>query len=106
MSELEPNAPLASGEEFSELNLTNVCGLETAQNSELSVKQCQSSPPSLNVDANFKDTFSDSLEDLVNSFDENLTKCFHNYNNDEDTVSRLSLNLSERSKEDIVSESQ
>lgn len=104
MSELEPKAPLARGEEWSELNdeLT-LSDHETAQNNEVRDRQSQS--PSNNEVAVFKDNFSDSLDDLVNSFDESLTKCFQDYDNDRDNVQKFS-SIPERSSDDLLSESQ
>lgn len=54
-----------------------------------------------NVD-NFADAFSGSLEDLVNTFDEKITKCFGNY---EQSVEELAP-VQVRSQEEIMNECQ
>lgn len=54
-----------------------------------------------NVD-NFTETFSGSLEDLVNTFDEKITKCFGNY---EENVEELAP-VQVRSQEEIMNECQ
>lgn len=51
---------------------------------------------------NFTETFSGSLEDLVNTFDEKITKCFGNY---EESVEKLAP-VQVRSQEEIMSECQ
>ncbi|GAB0097991.1 fasciculation and elongation protein zeta-2 [Sergentomyia squamirostris] len=51
---------------------------------------------------NFNETFSGSLEDLVNTFDEKITKCFGNY---EESVANLAP-VQIRSQEDIMNECQ
>ena len=54
-----------------------------------------------NVD-NFTETFTGSLEDLVNTFDEKITKCFGNY---EESVEELAP-VQVRSQEEIMNECQ
>lgn len=54
-----------------------------------------------NVD-NFTETFGGSLEDLVNTFDEKITKCFGNY---EENVEELAP-VQVRSQEEIMNECQ
>ncbi|KAF5282070.1 hypothetical protein FQA39_LY00595 [Lamprigera yunnana] len=49
---------------------------------------------------NFTETFSGSLEDLVNTFDEKITKCFGNY---EESVEKLAP-VQVRSQEEIMNE--
>lgn len=51
---------------------------------------------------NFNETFSGSLEDLVNTFDEKITKCFGNY---EESVEKLAP-VQVRSQEEIMNECQ
>ncbi|XP_056631987.1 fasciculation and elongation protein zeta-2 isoform X2 [Diorhabda sublineata] len=51
---------------------------------------------------NFTETFSGSLEDLVNTFDEKITKCFGNY---EESVEKLAP-VQIRSQEEIMNECQ
>lgn len=54
------------------------------------------------VSDNFTETFSGSLEDLVNTFDEKITKCFGNY---EESVEKLAP-VQVRSQEEIMNECQ
>jgi hypothetical protein len=54
------------------------------------------------MDNNFTETFSGSLEDLVNTFDEKITKCFRNY---DENVSNLAP-VQVRSQEDVINECQ
>lgn len=55
-----------------------------------------------NVDNNFAEAFTGSLEDLVNTFDEKITKCFGNY---EQSVEELAP-VQVRSQEEIMNECQ
>jgi len=50
-------------------------------------------------DSNFADSFSASLEDLVNTFDEKITNCFQNYNESVEAIAPV------RSHEEILNES-
>lgn len=54
-----------------------------------------------NVD-NFSETFSGSLEDLVNTFDEKITKCFGNYEQSVEEMAPVQV----RSQEEIMNECQ
>lgn len=66
-------------------------------------EQNNSNPPTTtNSDDNFTETFSGSLEDLVNTFDEKITKCFGNY---EESVEKLAP-VQVRSQEEIMNECQ
>ena len=51
---------------------------------------------------NFKDTFSTSLEDLVNTFDEKITKCFHNYDDNVEKYAPVQV----RTQDEIMNECQ
>ena len=51
---------------------------------------------------NLDDTFSTSLEDLVNTFDEKITKCFHNYEDKVDKYAPVQV----RSQEEIMNDCQ
>lgn len=51
---------------------------------------------------NFTETFSGSLEDLVNTFDEKITKCFGNY---DESVEKLAP-VQVRTQEEIMNECQ
>lgn len=54
------------------------------------------------VAENFTETFSGSLEDLVNTFDEKITKCFCNY---DESVEKLAP-VQVRTQEEIMNECQ
>ncbi|XP_060530283.1 fasciculation and elongation protein zeta-2 [Cylas formicarius] len=56
----------------------------------------------VSVADNFTETFSGSLEDLVNTFDEKITKCFGNY---EESVEKLAP-VQVRTQEEIMNECQ
>lgn len=51
---------------------------------------------------NFMETFGGSLEDLVNTFDEKITKCFGNYEQNVEDLAPVQV----RSQEEIMSECQ
>ena len=55
-----------------------------------------------NVVDNFSETFSGSLEDLVNTFDEKITKCFCNYDEKVEKFAPVQV----RSQEEIVNDCQ
>jgi len=50
------------------------------------------------VDAFDDESFSGSLEDLVNTFDERITKCFKNYNDQVDAFAPVQV----RSEDDVI----
>lgn len=51
---------------------------------------------------NFVETFSGSLEDLVNTFDEKITKCFGNYEESVENLAPVQI----RTQEEIMNECQ
>lgn len=51
---------------------------------------------------NFDETVSGSLEDLVNTFDEKITRCFYNYQENVENLAPVQV----RSQEDIMNECQ
>jgi hypothetical protein len=53
-------------------------------------------------DGNFTDTFSGSLEDLVNTFDEKITKCFNNLDETTDKLAPVQM----RSQEELMNDCQ
>lgn len=62
-----------------------------------------SEPPNHNaLGDNFDETVSGSLEDLVNTFDEKITRCFYNY---QESVEKLAP-VQVRSQEEIMNECQ
>lgn len=54
-----------------------------------------------NID-NFNEAFTGSLEDLVNTFDEKITKCFGNYEQSVEEIAPIQV----RSQEEIMNECQ
>lgn len=55
------------------------CSSSSEQNNSRPEIDKSSSSGSSNIADNFNETFSGSLEDLVNTFDEKVTKCFRSY---------------------------
>lgn len=109
MAELKFEAPLARFEEAEDwvdpkaredaLNLNTI-----ANNSDLVLDNSGASTnprPQDPVD-NFQETFSGSLEDLVNTFDDKITKCFCNY---DESVEKLAP-VQVRTQEEIMNECQ
>lgn len=77
MAELQFEAPLAAfdGDEWNEFNDYQTC--EDIENSNKVLSRVME-PGTTGTADNFTETFSGSLEDLVNTFDEKITKCFCN----------------------------
>ena len=100
MSELKIQAPLARIEDWPEFN-----DFQNSEDFENSNKDSFSSPETNEnsfVDSSFSDAFSTSLEDLVNTFDEKITKCFYNY---EENVEQLAP-VQVRTQDEIMNECQ
>ncbi|XP_059607613.1 fasciculation and elongation protein zeta-2 [Phlebotomus argentipes] len=131
MAELKFEAPLAQFEETDEwgpldyqsTNLANLRPRLTNRDLEMNLKENGNVPSEicaeeetpalpettssavnliLKENDNFNEAFSGSLEDLVNTFDEKITKCFGNY---EESVANLAP-VQIRSQEDIMNECQ
>lgn len=122
MADLTPDAPLAaledSGDDICELLGVTAARLDgdnnncrTAVSSSVSDQllaefteticaagRDQSSPPEGAVE----ETFSGSLEDLVNSFDDKISKCFKNYAETTETLAPVQI----RTQEEIMNECQ
>lgn len=77
---------------------SNTAELMNAKNMVL----CGGGDTASSVADNFTETFSGSLEDLVNTFDEKITKCFGNY---EESVEKLAP-VQVRTQEEIMNECQ
>ena len=102
MAELKFDAPLAKfdGDEWNEFhdfqtttdldnsNLVNRMATEKSENTELD---------------NFGETFSGSLEDLVNTFDEKITKCFSICNYEDSNVEKIAP-VQIRTQEEVINE--
>lgn len=99
MAELKIEAPLAKTEEWSEFS--DFQNSEDFENSNRDTEQTTAANDNSFVD-NFNDTFSNSLEDLVNTFDEKITNCFYNY---EEKVEKLAP-VQVRTQDEIMSECQ
>ena len=118
MSEFKVDVPLAITEDFGDFqcsediensNSTQVLNSNTTSN--VTERQTKTNEKLDNnsfvenntfMDNNFTETFSDSLEDLVNTFDEKITNCFRNY---DENVSNLAP-VQVRSQEEVINESQ
>lgn len=103
--ELKVDVPLASVESDCEDpgdgSLVNTPSKTTTGNNKLSVKKPPlSSSPRLNYEGS--DSLTGSLEDLVNSFDEKLTMCFQDYQEQVDKIAPVQV----RSQEEIMNECQ
>lgn len=68
---------------------------------DLASPNCNSIHPQTQSDV-FMETFGGSLEDLVNTFDEKITKCFGNYEQNMEDLAPVVV----RSQEEIMSECQ
>jgi hypothetical protein len=102
MSEFKIEVPLAITEDFGEFQCSQ--DIENSNTSAI-VSSLDSNHKFDNnsfMDNNFTETFSGSLEDLVNTFDEKITKCFRNY---DENVSNLAP-VQVRSQEDVINECQ
>jgi len=114
MEELKIEAPLAQieSEDFVDLcsDFRSLCDLKnnakhTNKGFE-TLKKCLDEENNdvvvIEGDSNFTETFSGSLEDLVNTFDEKITKCFCNY--DETTEKLAPVQM--RSQEELINDCQ
>lgn len=100
MAELSFEAPLAKFdiEEWNEFHdFQTVTDMENSNLENPSTDKTDTSA----VD-NFNETFSGSLEDLVNTFDEKITKCFHNYEENIEKIAPVQL----RTQEEIINDCQ
>ncbi|GAB6025045.1 fasciculation and elongation protein zeta [Chamberlinius hualienensis] len=101
MAELKIEAPLAKFETEEWVDFHDYQNSEDLENSNKECKNASETNDNAFVD-NFGETFSGSLEDLVNTFDEKITKCFINY---EDKVEKFAP-VQVRSQEEIMNECQ
>ncbi|XP_054714957.1 fasciculation and elongation protein zeta-2-like [Uloborus diversus] len=93
MAELSVEAPLAMTEEWSDFSDFHTSDdIENSNQKELRHHET----------SNFNETFSASLEDLVNTFDDKITKCFCNY---EEKVEKFAP-VQVRTQEEIMNECQ
>ncbi|XP_071079864.1 fasciculation and elongation protein zeta-2-like [Haliotis cracherodii] len=106
MAELQFEAPLASIEtedwnEFNEFQTAKTTDDENCNKDTLS-KDLPKENNDNSVAENFGETFSGSLEDLVNSFDEKISKCFCNFEEQVDKFAPVQI----RTQEEIVNDCQ
>lgn len=116
MAELKVEAPLARTEEWSDFS-----DFQSSEDVENSNATSNKSTPSSTTDGgtnngvnqaanndnsfadcNFSETFSNSLEDLVNTFDDKITKCFCDYDENVEKLAPVQI----RTQEEILNECQ
>ena len=99
MAELAFEAPLAQieGEEWSEFNEYN--SAKIVQNLEVNGRD-ESEDSAFGE--NFSDKISKSLEDLVNTFDEKITTCFRNYEENVEKIAPVQV----QNQEELLKNSQ
>ena len=101
MAELKFEAPLAAfeNEDWSEYN-----EFQSADKNKMKCNNSVNIPNNSTGDegGTFGETVSGSLEDLVNSFDERISKCFNNLEEQVETFAPVQI----RSQEEIMSDCQ
>lgn len=102
MAELQFEAPLASfeNEEWSEYNEFQTTQTDNSNNK--NIKPILKEHSDNDDGGNFGETVSASLEDLVNSFDERITKCFNDLEEQVETFAPVQI----RSQEEIMNDCQ
>lgn len=99
--EFHSSKPLGDNQVVEDANSNTVSPTPTSELCD-NAKKCAASASVSSVADNFTETFSGSLEDLVNTFDEKITKCFCNY---DESVEKLAP-VQVRSQEEIMNECQ
>lgn len=105
MAELQFEAPLASfeNEEWNEYHDFQSATLDNMNsNKDASTEQTQQPPKNNTVAENFREACSGSLEDLVNSFDEQISNCFCNFEEQVEKIAPVQI----RSQEEIMNDCQ
>ncbi|KAF0310054.1 Fasciculation and elongation protein zeta-2 [Amphibalanus amphitrite] len=106
MAELRAEAPLAKSEndedfgEFSDFQSSQ--DVENSNVKPLKPREVPNDNAVEGFSENFNETFSGSLEDLVNSFDEKITKCFSNFEENVEEMAPVQV----RSQEEIMNDCQ
>lgn len=107
MAELRAQAPLAKSEEnedeFGEFS--DFQSSQDFQNSNINPERTKQAPNDNDVEGftdNFNETCSGSLEDLVNSFDEKITNCFSNFQEDVEEMAPVQV----RTQEEVMNDCQ
>jgi len=100
-AELRYEAPLATfdGDEWTEFLLDVPPPPVPPDNNFRSVDDVTSGGE---TDTSFLETFSGSLEDLVNTFDAKITQCFRNYNEHADEIAPVQI----RTQDELLADSQ
>ncbi|KFM60072.1 Fasciculation and elongation protein zeta-2, partial [Stegodyphus mimosarum] len=99
MAELSVEAPLAMTEDWSDFSdFQSSEDIENSNKNDLRNKETNEN----GLANNFNETFSTSLEDLVNTFDDKITKCFCNY---EEKVEKFAP-VQVRTQDEIMNECQ
>lgn len=105
MAELRFEAPLAAfeNEEWNEYHDFQGATLNSMNSNQDSAPTKNAQPPINNsVAENFRETCSGSLEDLVNSFDEKISNCFCNFEEQVEKIAPVQI----RSQEEIMNDCQ
>ena len=106
MAELQFEAPLASfeNEEWNEYHDFQSANFDNMNSSkDTSTDKTQPPPKNATVDAdNFREALSGSLDDLVNSFDEKISNCFCNFEEQVEKIAPVQI----RSQEEIMNDCQ
>ncbi|XP_076441692.1 fasciculation and elongation protein zeta-2-like [Babylonia areolata] len=105
MAELQFEAPLAAfeNEEWNEYHDFQSANLDNMNsNKDTSTEQTQQMTNNGTVAENFREACSGSLEDLVNSFDEKISNCFCNFEEQVEKIAPVQI----RSQEEIMSDCQ
>lgn len=101
MAELSVEAPLAMTEDWSDFS--DFQSSEDIENSNQNSNEKRNNENNDNtLSNNFNETLSVSLEDLVNTFDDKITKCFCNY---EEKVEKFAP-VQVRTQDEIMNECQ
>lgn len=101
MAELQFEAPLASFEteewnDFNDFQTAMNADSSSSDNSSTSGSENKADPPAENFGVG--ETFSGSLQDLVKSLDEKITKCFCNYDDNVEQIAPVQI----RSQDDLT----
>ena len=105
MAELQFEAPLASfeNEEWSEYNEFQGANVDAVKPQSIDQNQInQNGQHETDEGSQFGETVSGSLEDLVNSFDERITKCFNNLEEQVENFAPVQI----RTQEEVVNDCQ
>ena len=105
MAELQFEAPLASfeNEEWSEYNEFQGADTDNVKsNNGVQIPNSDKEHSEVDVGGNYGETVAGSLEDLVNSFDERISKCFNNLEEQVETFAPVQI----RTQEEIMTDCQ